>query len=83
MLAWVRNFFPIYTLDKIGSAGRVSLLTRTGFLHKNRALGRKSGIGEETKTEKGRERLPSSSSLSFPGDQLHFTSLKPEGLFTD
>lgn len=73
MLAWVRNVFSIYTLAKIGSAGRVSLLTGTGFVHINRALGRKSGIWEETKTEMGGERLPSSSSLSFPGDQLRFT----------
>ena len=83
VLAWVRNFFPKYTLTKIGSAGRVSLLTGKGFLRINRAFGRKNGIWEETKTEKGGERLPSSSSLSFPGDQLHFTSLEPEGLFTD
>ena len=73
MLAWVRNVFSTYTLAKIGSAGRVSLLTGTGFVHINRALGRKSGIWEETKTEKGGERLPSSYSLSFPGDQLRFT----------
>ena len=53
VLAWVRNFFPIYSLAKIGSAGRVSLPTGTGFLHINRALGSKSGIWEETKTEKG------------------------------
>ena len=41
MLAWVRKVFSIYTLAKIGSAGRVSLLTGTGFVHINRALGRK------------------------------------------
>ena len=73
MLAWVRNVFSTYTLAKIGSAGRVSLLTGTGFVRINRALRRKSGIWEETKTEKGGERLPSSYSLSFPDDQLRFT----------
>ena len=73
MLAWVRNFFPIYALAKIGSAGRVSLLMGTDFLRINRALGRKNGIWEEAKTEKGEKSLPSSSSLSFPGDQLCFS----------
>lgn len=58
MLAWVRNFFPIYALAKIGSAGRVSLLMGTGFLRINRALGRKNGIWEETKQRRVKRVFP-------------------------
>ena len=56
VLALVRNVFSIYTPAKIGLAGRVSLLTGTGFVHINRALGRKKwNLGGDKNREEWRE----------------------------